>query len=245
MTEAAPAPTPEDDAEHTPAVRWGARLERDLPGIRYGAVLALLLVTFGFMASGPTGSWVPLVTVILQGTTLLVALVASEARRGVFRVAIAVTALAAVGAIVVLFSDNSEAHGYASVLSFLLVGVAPVAIVQSILRRRVIDIQTVLGAISIYVFIGMFFAFIFESMGEIGTNPFFAQQHTATIADYLYFSFVTLTTTGYGDLTAAGGLGRAFAVLEALFGQIYLVTIVALLVSQLATRIRRPPGEGG
>ena len=243
MTEAAPAP--EHKHEHRPVLRWGARLERDIPGVRYGAVLALLLVTFGFMASGPTGSWVPLVTVFLQGTTLMVALVASEAGRRLVHVSIVVIILAAVGAVAVLLSDNSEAHGYASILSFLLVGVAPIAIVQSIWRRRVIDIQTVLGAISIYIFIGMFFAFIFESMGEIGTNPFFAQQHTATIADYLYFSFVTLTTTGYGDLTAAGGLGRAFAVLEALFGQIYLVTIVALLVSQLATRIRRPPGEGG
>ena len=243
MTEAAPAP--EHKHEHRPVLRWGARLERDIPGVRYGAVLALLLVTFGFMASGPTGSWVPLVTVFLQGTTLMVALVASEAGRRLVHVSIVVIILAAVGAVAVLLSDNSEAHGYASILSFLLVGVAPIAIVQSIWRRRVIDIQTVLGAISIYIFIGMFFAFIFESMGDISTNPFFAQQHTATIADYLYFSFVTLTTTGYGDLTAAGGLGRAFAVLEALFGQIYLVTIVALLVSQLATRIRRPPGEGG
>jgi hypothetical protein len=225
-------------------LRWGARLERDIPGVRYGAVLALLLVTFGFMASGPTGSWVPLVTVVLQGTTLMVALVASEAGRRLVHVSIVVIILAAAGAIVVLLSDNSEAHGYASILSFLLVGVAPIAIVQSIWRRRVIDIQTVLGAISIYIFIGMFFAFIFESMGDIG-NPFFAQQHTATIADYLYFSFVTLTTTGYGDLTAAGGLGRAFAVLEALFGQIYLVTIVALLVSQLATHIRRDPEDSG
>jgi voltage-gated potassium channel Kch len=130
----------------------------------------------------------------------------------------------------------SDREGYTPILSFLVVGVAPVAIAASIWRRRLVDIQTILGAISIYVFIGMFFAFVYQAVGVIGSEPFFAQQKTATIADYLYFSFVTLTTTGYGDLTAAGGLGRALAVSEALFGQVYLVTVIALLISQFARR---------
>jgi voltage-gated potassium channel Kch len=82
----------------------------------------------------------------------------------------------------------------------------------------------------------MFFAFVFSAIGTIGDKPFFAQQGTATTADYLYFSFVTLTTVGYGDLSARGGLGRATAVIDALLGQIYLVTVIALLVSQLGRR---------
>ena len=72
--------------------------------------------------------------------------------------------------------------------------------------------------------------------GNAQSQPFFAQQTHASSADYQYFSFITLTTTGYGDLTAAGNLGRAFAVLEALTGQIYLVTVVALLISNLRRR---------
>ena len=66
-----------------------------------------------------------------------------------------------------------------------------------------------------------------------GSDPFFAQEASPTSASYLYFAYVTLTTVGYGDLTASGNLGRALAVLDALLGQIYLVTVVALLVSQL------------
>jgi hypothetical protein len=91
----------------------------------------------------------------------------------------------------------------------------------------------------------MFFAFLYTGIGNAMSHPFFAQQQHATSADYQYFSFVTLTTTGYGDLTAAGNLGRSFAVLEALTGQIYLVTIVALLVSNLRgrPRDRAPDGE--
>jgi len=49
----------------------------------------------------------------------------------------------------------------------------------------------------------------------------------------LYFSFVTLATLGYGDYTPAGSLGRTLAIVEALFGQLYLVTVIAVLVSRM------------
>jgi voltage-gated potassium channel Kch len=82
----------------------------------------------------------------------------------------------------------------------------------------------------------MLFAFVYAAIGTLGSNPFFAQVNHATISDYLYFSFITLTTVGYGDLTAAGGFGRASAVMEALLGQIYLVTVVAVLVGAIGHR---------
>jgi ion channel len=62
------------------------------------------------------------------------------------------------------------------------------------------------------------------------------------VADFLYFSFATLTTTGYGDLVPGNDLARSFAILEALTGQIYLVTVVAVLVGNLA---RRGGSRGG
>ena len=125
-----------------------------------------------------------------------------------------------------------------ALLSALLVGLAPVAIAWSIVRRRHIDVQTVLGALCIYVLLGMFWAFAFAAIGAFGSDPFFAQEASPTSASYLYFAYVTLTTVGYGDLTASGNLGRALAVLDALLGQIYLVTVVALLVSQLGRTSR-------
>jgi uncharacterized membrane protein len=80
-------------------------------------------------------------------------------------------------------------------------------------------------------------------MGNVGSTSFFAQTIKATSADYLYFSYVTQLTVGYGDLTAGTNLGRAFSVLEALVGQFYLVTIVAVLVSRLAPRGTSPSSE--
>ena len=91
-----------------------------------------------------------------------------------------------------------------------------------------------MGALCIYVLLGMLWAFGYGAIGAFESGPFFAEQATANVSDFLYFSFVTLTTVGYGDLTAAGGLGRAIAVVEALFGQLYLVTVVALVVSRMA-----------
>jgi hypothetical protein len=82
----------------------------------------------------------------------------------------------------------------------------------------------------------MLWSFAFVVIGSLSSDPFFSQQNNATVADYLYFSFVTQTTVGYGDFTAAGGFGRALAVVEALIGQLYLVTVIALLVSNLGRR---------
>jgi tryptophan-rich sensory protein len=104
------------------------------------------------------------------------------------------------------------------------------------IRRGVVDSQTIMAALCVYVLFGMLWAFVYNALGNIGSIAFFAQQRTATSADYLYFSFITQLTVGYGHLTAAGNLERSLAVLEALTGQLYLVTIVAVLVSRLVPR---------
>lgn len=61
--------------------------------------------------------------------------------------------------------------------------------------------------------------------------PFLAPRSAHSLSDDLFFSFTTLTTTGYGNLIPVTGLGRALAMLEALTGQLYLVTVVARLVA--------------
>jgi len=92
--------------------------------------------------------------------------------------------------------------------------------------------STILGALCIYLLLGLFFAYLYSAVGAVA-GPFFAQQPEAAIVDYLYFSYTSLTTVGYGDLSAAEDLGRMLAVSEALTGQLYLVTVVALLVGNI------------
>jgi hypothetical protein len=79
----------------------------------------------------------------------------------------------------------------------------------------------------------MFFAFIYGTIDRFGGDPFFAGGQSATVANCLYFSFSSLTTAGYGDFTARTNLGHTLSVSEALLGQIYLVTIVSLIVANL------------
>ena len=222
----------------------GRGAERIPATSRYGVVLLLLFLTFVFMASGASGGWARVVTVGLQGLTLLAAMEAAGARRHVVRVVLLVVVLAFVAALVsLLFNSSRNGDGVFFALNGLLVAAAPVVIAVSIVRRGVIDLQTVLGAICIYVLIGMLAAFVYAAMSDLSTTQFFAQTSHPNTSDFLYFSFVTLTTVGYGDLTvaASSGIGRAAAILEALVGQLYLVTVVALVVGRLGGRRNPQP----
>ena len=90
--------------------------------------------------------------------------------------------------------------------------------------------------LAIYLLAGLFFSFLYGVVGALDSDPIFTEVANATREDELYFSFVTLCTVGYGDLTPGGALPRGFAVTEMLFGQIYLVTIVSLIISNLGAR---------
>jgi uncharacterized membrane protein len=125
-----------------------------------------------------------------------------------------------------------------------MVALAPAAIVRGVIKdvqARGVTLHTMFGVLCIYLLIGMLFAFTYALIDSLGSAPFFAQPDaaTGTTKDFLYFSFVTITTVGYGDLTAATNLGRSLAIAEALTGQIYLVTVVAAIVGGLGARRRR------
>ena len=128
----------------------------------------------------------------------------------------------------------------ARVANLLLVALTPPAIVVGITRtlraRNRVTIEAVFGVLCLYLLFGMFFAFVYGTIARL-SGSFFAEHVAANAANCLYFSFTTLTTTGYGDLTAASNLGHTLSVSEALIGQIYLVTVVAVIVSNL----RRAP----
>jgi Ion channel len=124
-----------------------------------------------------------------------------------------------------------------------LVALGPPAIAVGLVRdlraSGVVQIQSLFGVLSLYMLIGMLFGFVYGAIDRFGGDPFFAGGHAATIAHCIYFSFTTLATVGYGDFVARSDLGHTLAVSEALIGQIYLVTVVSLIVSNL----RRPPRD--
>src|SRR5947208_1840874 len=140
---------------------------------RYGIVLILLFCTFLVLASGLEGDWVRLLSVALQGTTLLAVLHASQVSRRIRRVAGVAVLIAVVPALgSVLFGSGTVASGVPVLLSVLLVASAPYVIARALWRRQIVDIHTVLGAICIYVLLGMLFAFVYEAIGiSEGAGP--------------------------------------------------------------------------
>jgi Ion channel len=214
---------------------------------QFGVVLVLLIVTVFFSISAPNERWAWLATTATLAATLTLAIVASGAQK---RVVAAGIALAASGfglsIIIALTQEQEDARKYLSVASLLLTLLAMGAIIRRLSLHAEINMLTILGAVCIYVLLGLSFAFVYECLGEFGSSHFFTAHEAGTRSDYTYFSFVTMATVGYGDLTAQGGLGRAFAVTEGLMGQIYLVTAVAALVGNLgraSSPTERPASE--
>lgn len=209
-------------------MRWGE------PEFRYGELLALLIITFIFNGSITRQTrWHDFVLVLLESLTLLVALRASRANRFTVRVSAVVCGVALLSSILQLVFDLTVFRSSTAVLSVVLVVVGPIAVIKGVLRRRVVDARTVLAALSLYVMFGMLFSAVFAACQAVTDHQFFVQTRHGSPSDFSYFSFITLTTVGYGDLTAATATGRTLAAFEAMFGQLYLVSIVAVLVSNL------------
>jgi hypothetical protein len=131
-----------------------------------------------------------------------------------------------------LFSEQEGGlRSFVFITSSILYVLAPISIVRHIGYRRQVDQETMLGALAAYLLIGMAFAFTYRFLGSVEDAPFFGNKGEGTMSQDLFFSFITLTTTGYGDLVPADNPGQSLAVLEALVGQLFLVTAVAKIVS--------------
>ena len=199
----------------------------------YGFVLLLVLVTFGFVAAAPDEQWARSVLVLLLVLTLGVALWTSAATGRLDIVATCLAVVGATGAILELLTANSNATGLLGLLDVLLIAATCGVIVFGIGDQHGVNFQSVLGALCIYLMIGLLYAFAYGAIAAFQSGPFFAQGTDGTASIRLYFSVVSLATVGYGDYTAATDLGRTVAGSEGLLGQVYLVTVVAVIVSRL------------
>jgi Ion channel len=128
-------------------------------------------------------------------------------------------------------------EGAARAMNAALVALGPPAIAFGVMHdlrtSRHVGVQSVLGVLSLYILVGMLFAFVYGAIDLLADEPFFAGVEVATVSECLYSSFITLTTVGYGDLSANSDLGHTLSMFETLIGQNYLVTVVSVLVSNL------------
>jgi hypothetical protein len=202
----------------------------------YGLVFLLLIGDYVLLTSGWRGSAALIVSSFWLGATVLLAFHTSRVPRRLMNVvslAVAVVLLAALGAGA---AGSDRAAGSILLVVSALVVASPIAIGWRIAHHATVTAQTILGALSIYVLIGLIFANADYGFQLATGSSFFAQSGRHGPADFGYFSFITMATVGYGDLTPTTGLPRTFAVLEALTGQVFLVVLVARLVTLYTPR---------
>jgi hypothetical protein len=196
-------------------------------------LLLLSLLIAGYLLSAfVTSAWIGVAQLgLFVATGLLTLRSARLPRRRVQILAAVLLTGSAVAAGLAITRPNPEAVAAASIWTGVLLLVTVTVIVRRILSFATVTAQSIFGAISAYLIIGLMFAAFYAAMAQLGGGHFFAGSRPGNSETFQYFSFTTLTTLGYGDFTAAGNDGRAIAVLEALTGQVFLATLVARLVA--------------
>ena len=234
----------DDTQEREREARAVRRLLRSFRSIdSYGPLLLMIIATY-VLATTLSERWGATVLLLAQIITVRLALRTSLARRGLLTVANVLFAMAAVGAVANLFTEHDSAlRSFVFIAASALYVVAPVSIVRHIGYRREVDQEAMLGALAAYLLIGMAFAFVYRFVGSVQAAPFFGADGDGNLSQDLFFSFVTLTTTGYGNLVPGANPGQSLAVLEALLGQLFLITAVGKIVTAWRPRAWResPP----
>lgn len=203
----------------------------------FGVVLVLILITIIVFASAQ-GAVGQLVSVGLSGFTLLFVLHTAGAHPRAFRASAIVVVVAVIGAAASVLLGDTVSSSTAGLVGLLLAILAPIVILRRIVMSPTITVRLVLGALSIYLLLGLAYAYLFPLIAALTREQFFVQTGDPNTSDFLYFSYTTLATIGFGDFTAATSLGRMISVSEGLVGQLYLVSAVALLVGNVGRQLR-------
>jgi hypothetical protein len=202
-------------------------------GDSYAIVLALLLASVFVAIVSPEETWARVIRDAVLAVTVVVAYWTATARRGFLVPRVVVPSLALIF-VVVGAAEGATTEGVAAVIEAGLAAGVGFLIARDLFDRRRVDAQTVLGALSLYVLVGVFFAALYSLVAVTGDGAFFTHGDDGSASEHLYFSFVAITTTGFGDLAPANDVGRGLAALEIVLGQLYLVTVVAVIVTAAA-----------
>jgi hypothetical protein len=209
--------------------RWLQRAERFTDA--FGLVFGLVLITYVVTSLLGNQGWSAVVVMLSVAATSVVALTSSYAKPHYVHIAFYLSALGLLLAVIAAITGDNVWLALGAIVQVGLLAAAMAAVLIRVVSTAEVGARTILGAISVYTVLGLLFAFLYEAIGRIQGSPFFEGHPHVHHGDYLFFSYTTLTTTGYGDLVPGGQPGRMVAGLEMLIGQIFLVTLVAGLVS--------------
>jgi hypothetical protein len=216
--------------------RWLQRAERARDA--FGLVLVLVLVTYVLTFLIANHGWTAVILTVATSATSIVAMVSSHVRARVVHAVIWLSALTILLAAIGAASGDRTWLNFASLIQISLLALAMGAVLLRVVSTLEVGSRTILGALSVYTVLGILFTFAYGTIDRIEGGPFFEEVAHPHGGDFIFFSYTTLTTTGYGNLVPAGQIGRMVSGLEMMLGQIFLVTLVAGLVSLWR------PGEG-
>lgn len=251
----------EDEGSNAQAGTPGRRGERaagtarsiaELKGsYRYGLVLLLAILSTGAQMLLHDTPAALLAQSLLMAMLVITALFAENATRAQWRHVGMLVGISVLGLVAATIagprgqSERAVMFGLSGVLAVVGAIIVARGVITGIRVERRVTLHSVMGALTVYLLAGLIFAFVYGVLDEIVSGPVLSNLGSNKHPEEVYFSFITLATVGYGDITPLVPVARMTAVLEALFGQLYLVTIVAVIVSNVGARgMRRtsPPG---
>lgn len=212
------------------------RNRRNLPMGKFALLLAVLLITiitYPFIDDYP---WLSSLIAIFGFFTILSALWAVSDSKWAF-IFTALLAVPAFGINILNSLAESDRYAYFAVpMAFAFYTLVNIKILRTVVTADEVNWDILCGAISVYLLLGMNWTLIYTFMDMLQPNSF--TFHSSAIPDgvignrdFFFFSFVTLTTLGYGDIVPVGVPARVFAVLEAITGQLYIAVIIGKIIS--------------
>ncbi|WP_282846289.1 potassium channel family protein [Microbacterium oxydans] len=210
----------------------------------YGVVLVLLVASYGLCATQPSTDPSPWAFLPMLATVAVVFYV-TGATRLAQRVSWVVLSAAGLAAVIAgaLGLDGPLLAIPLSAASMLALLVAPWVIIAHQVTRRGLDFEALLAAVTAYILVGMFFAFVYNLMSQLSPTPLFGDATAESLGNQLFFSFTALTTTGYGNIVPVGTGGQAVAIAEGITGQLFLITAVARIMRGASAKRTPAPSE--
>ncbi|HYW28696.1 MAG TPA: potassium channel family protein [Gaiellales bacterium] len=212
---------------------------------RLALACCLLLALIALLILAPESRRAESVEVIVAGAAIMAAIASAGVSRPVSMSASGVAVIGVACAVIALLVHASHAvTGNLFVMTVLALAI-PVAVIVGLRHERTVTVQSVFGAIAVYLDVGLLFALLVSIAARTSDGPYFAQvAGDGSMSERVYFSYVTLATLGYGDLTPVTAMGRLLSVTESIIGSLYLVTAVSLVVSRVGMPRMRIPADG-
>ena len=216
---------------------------------RYSTLLGSLIILFLLYPLMQKLGWARFWSWFFIAELLIAVYSISEGTRSL-RVAALLAAPAVLGELGFFVFESRETHWFAVIsVGAFLAYVVFVVYKQSVFSKGRMTSDRVAGAISVYLLLGLLWALVYGVVSSTNPDAFkglsaFDLENSGAQPDFIYFSFVTLTTLGYGDMSPVSQIAKSLAWFEAVFGQLYLAVTIARLVSlEIAHKEHPPPGD--